>query len=35
VTDALTTRVSYLTDDNEARDIRTDNRLGLSIVYGF
>jgi putative salt-induced outer membrane protein len=35
VTDALTTRVSYLTDYNEARDIRTDNRLGLSIVYGF
>lgn len=34
-TDSLTARVSYLTDYNEARAIRTDNRLGLSIVYGF
>ncbi len=34
-TDALTARISYLTDYNEARDIRSDNRLGVSIVYGF
>ncbi|PTE20384.1 DUF481 domain-containing protein [Cereibacter changlensis JA139] len=35
MTDAFSTRVSYLTDYNEARDIRTDNKLGVSLVYGF
>lgn len=35
VTEQVTGRVSYLTDYNEARDIRTDNRLGVSVVYGF
>jgi putative salt-induced outer membrane protein len=35
MTDALSTRVSYLTDYNDAREIRTDNRLGVSLVVGF
>lgn len=35
VTDALSTRISYLTDYNDARDIKTDNRLGVSLVVGF
>lgn len=35
MSDVLSTRVSYVTDYNEARDIRTDNRLNLAIVYGF
>ncbi|MGP3698643.1 DUF481 domain-containing protein [Rhodobacter sp. NSM] len=35
MTDAFSTRVSYLTDYNEAREIRTDNKLGVSLVYGF
>jgi putative salt-induced outer membrane protein len=35
ITDALSTRVSYLTDYNDARAIKTDNRLGVSLVVGF
>lgn len=35
MTDVLSTRVSYVTDYNEARAIRTDNRVSLAIVYGF
>lgn len=35
MTDALATRVSYRTEYQENRAIRTDNKLGLSIVYGF
>lgn len=35
VTDAFSTRISYLTDYNESRAIRTDNTLGVSLVYGF
>ena len=35
ITDAFATRVSYLTDYNESRAIRTDNKLGVSLVYGF
>jgi putative salt-induced outer membrane protein len=35
MTDVLSTRLSYLTDYNEARAIRTDNRVSLAIVYGF
>ncbi|MDZ4088607.1 MAG: DUF481 domain-containing protein [Tabrizicola sp.] len=35
MTDVLSTRVSYLTDYNEARAIRTDNRVSVAIVYGF
>jgi putative salt-induced outer membrane protein len=33
--DNLTTRLSYLTDYNDARDIETDNRFGVSLVVGF
>lgn len=35
MTDAFATRVSYLTEYNEARAIRTDNKLGVSLVMGF
>ena len=35
VSDALSTRISYLTDYNDSRDIKTDNRLGVSLVLGF
>ena len=35
VTDTFSTRISYLTDYNEAREIRTDNKLGIALVYGF
>ncbi|WP_253944334.1 DUF481 domain-containing protein [Pseudogemmobacter hezensis] len=35
ISDAMSTRVSYLTEYNESRAIRTDNKLGVSIVFGF
>ncbi|MDH2328786.1 DUF481 domain-containing protein [Cereibacter sp. SYSU M97828] len=38
ITDAFSTRVSYLSDYNEARtgsQERTNNTLGVSLVYGF
>lgn len=35
VSDAFATRVSYLTDYNDSNPIRTDNKLGVSLVYGF
>lgn len=35
VSDSLATRVSYLTEYQEDRAIRTDNTLGLAVVYGF
>lgn len=35
MSDAFATRVSYITDYQEARKIRTDNKLGVSLVYGF
>ena len=35
VGDQLSTRVSYLTDFNSSRDEEYENRLGLSLVYGF
>ena len=35
VTDAFSTRLSYLTKDNDSRAIRADNKLGISLVYGF
>lgn len=35
MTDTLATRVSYTTEYLEDRAIRTDNKLGVSIVYGF
>lgn len=35
VSDAFSTRISYLTEYNDSRAIRTDNKVGLSLVYGF
>lgn len=35
MSDQLATRVSYTTEYQENRPIRTDNTLGVSIVYGF
>ena len=35
MSDAFSTRVSYLTEYNDSRLIRTDNKLGVSLVYGF
>ena len=35
MTEQLATRVSYLTEYEEDRAIRTDNKLGVSVVYGF
>lgn len=35
MSDAFSTRVSYLTEYNDSRAIRTDNKVGLSLVYGF
>lgn len=35
MTDAFSTRISYLTEYNDSRAIRTDNKLGVSLVFGF
>ena len=35
MSDQLATRISYATEYQENRDIRTDNTLGVSLVYGF
>lgn len=35
VTDAVSTRISYLSEYNDNRAIRTDNKLGVSLVFGF
>lgn len=35
MTDAFSTRLSYLTEYNDSRAIRSDNKLGVSLVYGF
>jgi putative salt-induced outer membrane protein len=35
VSDAMSTRVSYLTEYNDNRAIQADNRLGVSLVVGF
>jgi putative salt-induced outer membrane protein len=35
MTEALSTRVSYMTEYNDNRAIRTDNKLGVSLVFGF
>ncbi|MCZ0962248.1 DUF481 domain-containing protein [Paracoccus benzoatiresistens] len=35
MSDALATRISYTTEYQENRQIRTDNTLGVSVVYGF
>jgi putative salt-induced outer membrane protein len=35
MTDAFSTRVSYLTEYNDSRAIQSNNKLGVSLVYGF
>lgn len=35
MSDAFSTRISYLTDYNDSRATRADNRLGVSLVFGF
>lgn len=35
ISDQFSTRLSYLTDYNESRAERTENKVGLSLVYGF
>ncbi|WP_343115941.1 DUF481 domain-containing protein [Ostreiculturibacter nitratireducens] len=35
MTDVYSTRVSYLTEYNDSRAIRTDNKLGIALVFGF
>jgi putative salt-induced outer membrane protein len=35
MTDAFSTRISYLTEYNDSRAIQSDNKLGVSLVYGF
>jgi putative salt-induced outer membrane protein len=35
MTDTLSTRVSYLSEYNDSRAIRTDNKVGLALVLGF
>ncbi|MFN4153095.1 MAG: YdiY family protein [Paracoccaceae bacterium] len=35
MTDAFSTRVSYLTEYNDSRAIKTDNKVGVSLVFGF
>lgn len=35
MTDSFATRISYLTDYNDSRAIRTDSKLGVSLVYSF
>ena len=35
MTDAFSTRVSYISDYNDSRAIKTDNKLGVALVYGF
>lgn len=35
VTDAISTRFSYLSEYNDSRAIKTDNTVGLSLVFGF
>lgn len=35
MTEAFSTRVSYLTEYNDSRAISTDNKLGVALVYGF
>lgn len=35
MSDALSTRISYLTEYNDSRTEKTQNKVGLSLVYGF
>jgi len=35
MTDAFATRISYLSEYNDSRAIKTENKLGVSLVYAF
>jgi len=35
MTEAFSTRLSYLTDYNDSRETRTDNTVGLTLIYSF
>ena len=35
LTDVLSTRISYLSEYNDSRAIKTDNKVGVSLVMGF
>ncbi|WP_372839849.1 YdiY family protein [Phaeovulum sp.] len=35
MTDAMSTRLSYLTDYNDSRTVKTENKVGVSLVFGF
>ena len=35
VSDAMATRVSYMTEYNDSRAIQSDNKVGVSLVVGF
>ncbi len=35
MSEQLATKVSYTTEYQSDRDIRTDNTMGVSLVYGF
>jgi putative salt-induced outer membrane protein len=35
LSDAFATRISYLTEYNDSRAVRSENKLGVSLVYGF
>jgi len=35
LTEIMSTRVSYLTDYNSSNAVRTDNKVGVSLVFGF
>lgn len=35
MTDAFSTRLSYLSDYNDSRAIKTDNTIGLALIYSF
>jgi len=35
MTDVISTRISYLSEYNDSRAIKTDNKVGVSVVFGF
>lgn len=35
MSEMFATRISYLTEYNDARDVRSENKLGVSLVYSF
>jgi putative salt-induced outer membrane protein len=35
MSEIFATRISYLTEYNDSRAVRTENKLGVSLVYSF